>query len=102
MSHTLLLLRVQADVLCGYYKSSDMKNEIEKLTEKIRELEKNSNNIDKAIVTHNPISSISSNAVGKTGNMSQTSVSGIGKGSIQQNGTEKLIKDGNTSRVNEK
>ncbi|HDX1004920.1 TPA: DUF4366 domain-containing protein [Pasteurella multocida] len=82
--------------------SSDMKKEIEKLTEKIRELEKKTNEIDKATATHNPISSISQNALGKIGNTPQTSVSSIGKGTIPQNGTEKLTKDGNTDRSNEK
>ncbi|RXV99598.1 CD1107 family mobile element protein [Enterococcus faecalis] len=77
--------------------SPDMKKEVEKLTEKIRELEKKTIEVGKA-----PVSSISPNGVVTKGNTPQTSVSDIGKGTTPQNGTEKLTKDGNTDRSNEK
>ena len=41
--------RAKDDIL-----SADMKKEIEKLTDKIKELEKKANEVSKAPVTHNP------------------------------------------------
>ncbi|MBS4890270.1 MAG: DUF4366 domain-containing protein, partial [Anaerococcus vaginalis] len=85
--------------------SADMKKEIEKLTAKIKELEKKTNEVSKATVTHNPtvtpISPISGMKTG-TGNFPQTSVSDMGKGSLSQDNTGKITKDTNVSKTDGK
>lgn len=85
--------------------SADMKKEIDKLTEIIKELEKKTNEVGKATVTHNPtvtpISPISGIKT-ETGNFPQTSVSDMGKGSLSQDNTGKITKDINIGKTDEK
>lgn len=86
--------------------SADMKKEIDKLTDKIKELEKKANEVGKAPVTHNPtvtpISPISGIKQG-TGNVSpQTSINSSGKGSATQESKGANTKDINSDKSKEK
>ncbi|WP_148130087.1 CD1107 family mobile element protein, partial [Peptoniphilus sp. HMSC062D09] len=84
--------------------SADMKKEMDKLNEKIRELEKKAAETNKAPVTSNPITPISPISGSKTssGVSNQTPVNNIGKGSSPQDSTEKITKDINIGKTDEK
>lgn len=84
--------------------SADMKKEMDKLNEKIRELEKKAAETNKAPVTSNPITPISPISGSKTssGVSNQTPVNNIGKGSSPQDSTEKITKDTNIGKTDEK
>lgn len=84
--------------------SADMKKEMDKLNEKIKELEKKAAETNKAPVTSNPITPISPISGSKTssGVSNQTPVNNIGKGSSPQDSTEKITKDINIGKTDEK
>ena len=84
--------------------SADMKKEMDKLNEKIKELEKKAAETNKAPVTSNPITPISPISGSKTssGVSNQTPVNNIGKGSSPQDSTEKITKDTNVGKTDEK
>ncbi|HHQ6284018.1 TPA: CD1107 family mobile element protein [Streptococcus pyogenes] len=84
--------------------SEDMKKEMDKLNKKIKELEGKANEANKAPVISNPsapnspISGIKTNS----GISNQTPVNNIGKGSSPQDSTEKITKDINIGKTDEK
>lgn len=84
--------------------SPDVKKEIDKLTEKIKELEKKANQANKAPVTSNPISPISPISGIKTSSefSNQTPVNNNGKGTTTQTSSGSTAKDTSNSQAKEK
>ncbi|MGT2942923.1 CD1107 family mobile element protein [Streptococcus constellatus subsp. viborgensis] len=87
--------------------SGDMKKEIDKLTEKVKELEKKAAKTNKAHVTSqsvtpiSPISGIKSSS-GISPQTPQTSISSTGKGSSDKVSSDNTIKDASRTEVKEK
>ena len=87
--------------------SGDMKKEIDKLTEKVKELEKKAAETNKAHVTSqsvttiSPISGIKSSS-GISPQTPQTSISSTGKGSSDKVSSDNITKDASKTEVKEK